>query len=193
METEILSYNEDHEAEQQLWEGYVNLSDEEKISVHSLHGYDESRAFDSSSLKRISELNGFTKPPTGAAVFLQASRFNHDCDYNAAYRYHRTLKAATIHTITDIPKGDEITVSYIDTRKPSRERQLELRQYGFTCECNACKGGSNDSRRLRISQLDSEIGMAELYGQSQIYKLGLVKEQEKLIQMEGIDGMLGMA
>ena len=69
------------------------------------------------------------------------SHANHSCMPNALVRHpqaHSDYKLA-LYPITDIPKGDEITITYVNPRMNRLERQATLlRDYGFRCECARC-------------------------------------------------------
>lgn len=73
---------------------------------------------------------------TQIGVFLHplASSINHDCDANASY--FCDSQSFRIRSIKDIPKGGEITVSYIPIREDYITRQIKTRKgYGFQCKC----------------------------------------------------------
>nr|CAB3488356.1 unnamed protein product [Digitaria exilis] len=41
--------------------------------------------------------------------------------------------------IDDLPESEKITISYIDEDLSYEERQAQLADYGFTCECSKCQ------------------------------------------------------
>lgn len=38
-----------------------------------------------------------------------------------------------------IKKGDEMRISYIDETESFKERQIQLKDYGFICNCKKCE------------------------------------------------------
>lgn len=76
----------------------------------------------------------------GRAVYPKASFFNHACEANVfRVRHHRTL---FFIASCDIPKGMEMTITYIATQRhdTANERMAILfRDYGFHCDCRLCQ------------------------------------------------------
>lgn len=73
-----------------------------------------------------------------SAVYPKASFFNHSCAPNCS-RYSERPEL-TIRALVDIPKGMELTISYIDTKMSREARRLELSSYyHFICECERCR------------------------------------------------------
>jgi hypothetical protein len=76
----------------------------------------------------------------GAGLFTLQSNFNHSCAPNAMVsaspdRNHEIVVVAK----RAIPKGEEVTISYIVTEgKTAEQRQDELEAYFFTCHCPLC-------------------------------------------------------
>ncbi|KAF2126718.1 SET domain-containing protein [Dothidotthia symphoricarpi CBS 119687] len=102
----------------------------------------------------------------GAAVFPHAARFNHSCNPNACFSWNSAIGKETIHTISEIKAGDQITLSYCDMVHDKRLRSWELKHYGFVCDCPACAGDEDDEdtfayksaqRRFRLQELDREV------------------------------------
>lgn len=58
-----------------------------------------------------------------------------------------------IYAARDISAGEEITVSYIPLLKSTKDRQARLAQYGFTCDCSACRSVESSKRRERIGDM----------------------------------------
>jgi hypothetical protein len=76
----------------------------------------------------------------GAGLFTLQSNFNHSCAPNAMVsasldRNHEIIVVAK----KAIPKGEEVTISYIVPEgKTAEQRQDELQAYFFTCQCSLC-------------------------------------------------------
>lgn len=83
----------------------------------------------------------------GSAFYRVSSYINHSCAPSARPAFHGTSE---LHLIAarDIKEGEEITVSYVDTKKRSKDknlfdarkhRRMELaRGWGFACDCSRC-------------------------------------------------------
>jgi hypothetical protein len=78
----------------------------------------------------------------GNALFVVHSCLNHSCRPNAQVvgGLKDCLDARIkVEAIRPIVKGEEVTISYIDTRLPTEERRKTLKAcYGFECRCQRC-------------------------------------------------------
>jgi hypothetical protein len=85
----------------------------------------------------------------GRGLFLQHSFYNHSCTPNAFLSCQLMTSSvgrsgcgvkARLHLLSNVKKGDAITISYIPTSGLAyQERQQRLQDgYGFHCKCNAC-------------------------------------------------------
>lgn len=73
----------------------------------------------------------------GSCVSSTAARLNHSCNPNCTYMFSEGSLA--IRSLQAIPKGSELTVSYVNLRAPTVERQQELQaKWLFTCTCEYC-------------------------------------------------------
>ena len=84
----------------------------------------------------------------GSALYLNASLINHSCRPNA----FPTFDGITMHVkcLTKISNGQEICISYVDTKNTTNERQKSLfRTYKFRCTCKCCENNSLDDEKLR--------------------------------------------
>jgi len=97
-------------------------------------------------LARLSQ-NGFTISddecqPLGFGLFSNAAMVNHSCAPNMVASFHLTPHhppSLRMRTVTAVPAGDELTISYIDVGATTAARQEELaKSYCFTCNCNRC-------------------------------------------------------
>ncbi|KAJ3828321.1 hypothetical protein F5880DRAFT_1531298 [Lentinula raphanica] len=97
----------------------------------------------------------------GQSMLLEVSRFNHSCSPNARYTYHEPSKKERVVALTDIAEGEEISISYLQSRdvyaRPRSERQQVLSsRYRFCCQCPACDDANfetNDRRRREIRKI----------------------------------------
>ena len=73
----------------------------------------------------------------GSALIPEISKINHSCEPNCVLSFKG--RTAYITAIREIPKGTEITISYIPLPKSFLTRKdLLHRQYNFTCYCCLC-------------------------------------------------------
>lgn len=88
---------------------------------------------------------------------------NHSCLPNSHNNWNSSAEHETIHAIRPIKAGEEITIPY-DRGGPSAVRKAFLKTaFGFDCECAGCtlppsEIQASDARRLRIQDLDANIG-----------------------------------
>jgi SET domain len=121
-------------------------------------------------------------------VFLKACRINHACDNNAQNFWNENLNQLTIHAIRHIQKGDEITISYLNSSKNRQARQKQLwEDFKFTCSCRLCslppdQSRDNDSKLDRVHELDCIIDQGGVPGlvSSARRMLSYVDEQVRL-------------
>lgn len=109
----------------------------------------------------IYEANSF-EMGSGTCICLDASRINHSCIPNAHYSWNASIERETVHAVQDIPKGEEITISYCSAIRTLEERKRELEPYVFICRCPACRtdtdfGIASQLRRRQMLDLDHEI------------------------------------
>ncbi|KAJ4474933.1 hypothetical protein J3R30DRAFT_625746 [Lentinula aciculospora] len=95
-----------------------------------------------------------------SGIVFEASRFNHSCSPNARYAYHEPSKRERIIALTDIAEGEEIYVSYLQSRNVygssrSERRQTLSTRYQFCCTCSAC----DDANYKKSDRRRQEIGM----------------------------------
>ena len=73
----------------------------------------------------------------GSALIPEISKINHSCEPNCVLSFKG--RTAYITAIREIPKGTEITISYIPLPKSFLTRKEHLhRQFNFTCYCCLC-------------------------------------------------------
>ncbi|KAG6089727.1 hypothetical protein E4U30_008316 [Claviceps sp. LM220 group G6] len=95
------------------------------------------------------------------AIFMEASRINHDCESNTEGEWNPNIKRHTVHAIKDIHAGEEITLCYAgagyhDTR--ASEKKSFQRDHKFVCSCHTCnlpaeQREERDRKLLQISTL----------------------------------------
>lgn len=77
---------------------------------------------------------------SGSAVYVLASMLNHSCIPNVGVGFPRNTHEIRLTAERDIPRHEQLSVSYIDSDAPVAERQRILEfSYGFRCECEKCQ------------------------------------------------------
>ncbi|KAM4693769.1 histone-lysine N-methyltransferase SMYD3 isoform 2-T2 [Discoglossus pictus] len=80
-------------------------------------------------------------------LYPSMSLLNHSCDPNCVIVFEG--KCLLLRTVKEIPKGEELTISYIDVKMPTHMRQAQLqRQYCFMCNCHRCLQRDKDEDML---------------------------------------------
>lgn len=83
----------------------------------------------------------------GSCVSATGARINHSCNPNCVYMFSEGSLA--IQSLEAVPKGKELTISYVDPKTPTTKRQKELQsKWYFMCTCNYC------TNALTCGQLD---------------------------------------
>ena len=87
------------------------------------------------------------------SLFFIPSFFNHSCDNNI--HYEGIGDFIICFAIKDIHKGDELTITYIDTRLNYSKRKELLSKREIQCDCNLCKyelKTKNEGYRVKLNQ-----------------------------------------
>ncbi|XP_021900600.1 histone-lysine N-methyltransferase ASHR1 isoform X2 [Carica papaya] len=82
--------------------------------------------------------------PVGTGLYPVVSIINHSCLPNAVLVFEG--RVAVVRAVQNIPKGSEVSISYIETAGSTMTRQKVLKeQYFFDCTCPRCiKVGHSD-------------------------------------------------
>jgi translation initiation factor 1 (eIF-1/SUI1) len=105
-----------------------------------------------------------------AGIFLHACRINHACDNNAVNFWSERLNHITIQAVRDIEKGEEITISYLQSFENRQARQEQLQDnFKFTCACGLCSLPPDQSKVIdsnldRIHEIDGFIAEGGVEG-----------------------------
>ncbi|KAI6084462.1 hypothetical protein F4821DRAFT_261983 [Hypoxylon rubiginosum] len=97
-------------------------------------------------------------------VFLTHPRINHSCVPNTTWSVDDVRKTIKVTAIRDIAVGEEITISYINTERPSHIRKADLERYSLECLCKACSGlgkDISDQNRQRLWELKAMFWIYE--------------------------------
>lgn len=73
--------------------------------------------------------------PESVGIFVDASRFNHDCHPNAMQRYDSDSGQLIVVALRDIDPGDELMISYTSILSSTEEKKAHLK---FACNCTFC-------------------------------------------------------
>lgn len=77
----------------------------------------------------------------GVAVSASVAMLNHDCTPTADWCMDSS-GCLVVRTLSRVRAGDELCLSYVDTRLPAAARQAFLRRhFFFSCACTACAAG----------------------------------------------------
>ncbi|OUM58468.1 hypothetical protein PIROE2DRAFT_16258 [Piromyces sp. E2] len=89
------------------------------------------------------------------SAFPVGSLFNHSCHPNATLYYHEGRQI--IRAMRDIPRGEEICITYTDVMnaRPQRQRLL-LQKYKFNCCCERCLNTAGLDQKLIPLEEDEE-------------------------------------
>jgi hypothetical protein len=124
----------------------------------------------------------------GGGLFLKACRINHSCNNNARKSWNQRIQRHTVHALRDIPKGEEITIYYLNSDSARAVRQKRLQdKFGFLCSCELCslseeESQQSDKRLARIDQLDDLIGRDCMSMNFSLRTLGYAEERVRLYE-----------
>ncbi|KAH8822133.1 hypothetical protein DL96DRAFT_1620292 [Flagelloscypha sp. PMI_526] len=118
----------------------------------------------------ILDTNGIVLNADLVGLFPRMARMNHACGgqggFNAVYSWRPNYVGSGelfVRAMTEIRKGDEITIAYMDTRQKKEDRIKHLQDsYGFTCKCAVCSlqgpfSDESDRRLTKMAELEKEF------------------------------------
>jgi hypothetical protein len=129
-------------------------------------------------------------------VFADIARINHSCRPNVVQYWNPLFEKMTIYAVRAIPKGTEITTSYIPGGVSQERKQILKDHFGFDCTCELCslpedKLRQSDERIARAEKLDEMIGNSKniYYAPEEVMKNA--RSLLNIYEQEGIkDGRL---
>ncbi|KAH8921772.1 hypothetical protein BT69DRAFT_1243872 [Atractiella rhizophila] len=100
------------------------------------------------------------------SLFPTIARINHACagSANAVYHWNESVNKQEIRVVKRLAEGQEVFLSYWDSKKVRDERQRYLQaMYGFTCSCRTCSLSTSESklsdeRLVTIQTLKGRLG-----------------------------------
>ncbi|KAM8945522.1 histone-lysine N-methyltransferase SMYD3 [Pelodytes ibericus] len=115
----------------------------------------------------------------GVGLYPSMSLLNHSCDPNCVIVFEG--RCLFLRTVKEIPKGEELTICYIDVMMPSHKRQDQLqRQYCFTCDCHRCLSRDKDDDMLAG---DEQASKEMEYSLAKLEDLRSQGRDEKVLDM----------
>ncbi|KAK2018172.1 SET domain-containing protein 5 [Colletotrichum eremochloae] len=116
----------------------------------------------------IFRTNAYVMPGGIVGIFPRIAKLNHSCRPNAGAASigggggDEGSARRVVYAARDIHPGEEVTVTYAPLAQTTEERRARLVQWGFTCECAACKARDDDEQRIEIGRLmgviEAELG-----------------------------------
>lgn len=186
------------------------LSAFKKLSVSQQHLYLQLRGFAGAAFKRSAEkeigrawqamslaerdILAIWAANAFGHVYLLGSRFNHSCIPNINFAYNPALNKETFHAVRNIAAGEELTITYIDGMNRTRgQRQAELNERGFVCDCPACEntkdGQRKEEKRAKMFDLDQNLA-AQLRLRTPAAWSQALKVAQRLAAMQKSEGLL---
>ncbi|EGF99294.1 uncharacterized protein MELLADRAFT_68704 [Melampsora larici-populina 98AG31] len=136
---------------------------ETRAEIATLHGEGDTEA---SWMVSAIQRNSFQLMLEGepyVALFLDASRANHDCRPNVVYHTDGATLKLNMYAVREIEVGEELVAAYLNIQQPTETRRAYLRQhYGFECQCSVCSLPEHlielsDSRLKQIGELSEAL------------------------------------
>ncbi|KAK1988901.1 hypothetical protein LZ30DRAFT_386332 [Colletotrichum cereale] len=138
----------------------------------------------------IFRTNGFTMAGGTVGIFPRIAKLNHSCRPNAGTASvggsggDEGPARRVIYAARDIRAGEEVTITYAPLVQTTDERRARLAQWGFTCDCAACKARDDDDQRVEMRRLmgviEAELGRDDFGGDVQPDAEKLVKLVEEV-------------
>lgn len=135
-----------------------------------------------------------SNPPLVQAVCSEISRINHSCLANAytSYAWEENDYEMSLLALTDIQKGEEISISYItlDNWPQYHARQKHLKDvWHFECGCTICgepvvDRNKRDNQWARIATLQNQLEAFVSDPRDREPSRRLMKEYEKAVEQQ---------
>ncbi|OAV92283.1 hypothetical protein PTTG_03945 [Puccinia triticina 1-1 BBBD Race 1] len=127
-----------------------------------------------------------------AAIYLDASHYNHSCKPNVYYYVDPETQLLHMKAYETIEAGEELTISYVFQELYQQDRKEKLKEiYGFDCTCPHCQMSEElvQQSNERIWRLKD---LAELSKNSNLYP-SEIKQFLKFGEMERIPKFIARA
>mmetsp|Transcript_72746 Transcript_72746/g.236248 ORF Transcript_72746/g.236248 Transcript_72746/m.236248 type:complete len:393 (-) Transcript_72746:501-1679(-) len=126
-------------------------------------------------------------------LLLVISRFNCSCKANASANWRSQEKRQAVYATRRIAKGEEICISYLDTKQASTEvrRAYLEKKYGYTCMCESCVFSTpeSDNNSDEIGRLEVSIDQ-DGTDNAPVHPLNFMARVEKLFKLYEEEGIL---
>ncbi|KAH7303856.1 hypothetical protein B0I35DRAFT_446122 [Stachybotrys elegans] len=165
---------------------FAQLSAEQQTEYLSCHEHKLQGEPESGRLLRILRSNAYTTQEGRIAIYPKVALINHSCQPNVLNADNQNTRI--IIAMRDIVKGEEIFTTYIPLLMHTADRNQRLYQYGFQCQCEACKTSESDPRRQQAGMDLKELETALGTGLSKADKQSLTAKAEELaryVEKEG--------
>ena len=113
----------------------LNKNLEERTKNKEIDDKDILKVLNYNQLSPYKSLYVYT--PLSIGLWFYSSLINHSCLPN--YDYIGIGDSIFIISLEDIPKDDELTISYIPNDIVYSERMEKLKKWGFKCKCKLCQ------------------------------------------------------
>ncbi|KAK1962409.1 SET domain-containing protein 5 [Colletotrichum sublineola] len=134
----------------------------------------------------IFRTNAYVMPGGIVGIFPRIAKLNHSCRPNAGAASigggggDEGSARRVVYAARDIHPGEEVTVTYAPLAQTTEERRARLVQWGFTCECAACKARDDDEQRIEIGRL---MGVIEAVLGRDDFGRDVQPDAEKLVRL----------
>ena len=122
----------------------ANLDRETILSIIRLNAFGPDRSYDKVAKCWTANADGENCCNRLLSVYPLSAMINHSCIPNAVrvfgcVKSDRGNEVMIVHACSNIPKGTEITWSYVPSTTPHAPRREHLQSnYGFECKCERC-------------------------------------------------------
>ncbi|KAK2000133.1 SET domain-containing protein 5 [Colletotrichum falcatum] len=128
--------------------------------------------------------NAYTMTGGTVGIFPRIAKVNHSCRPNAGMASigggDEGPAKRVVYAARDIRAGEEVTVTYVPLAQATDERRARLVQWGFTCDCAACKARDDDEQRVEMRRL---MGVIEAELGSDDFGRNVQPDAEKLVRL----------
>ncbi|GAA5853495.1 hypothetical protein JCM5353_006531 [Sporobolomyces roseus] len=126
---------------------------------------------------------------TTSGVFIEGSRFNHSCRPNCSRSWDERQGVEWFIANRDIGQGEELCITYGDTRWDRVERQRWLMEtFGFECACEACSLSPDEvkSSDINLRYIKETDKSSEMMRPVPLRLIPKINRSLRLMEKEGI-------
>uniref|UniRef100_A0A915EAU7 SET domain-containing protein n=1 Tax=Ditylenchus dipsaci TaxID=166011 RepID=A0A915EAU7_9BILA len=152
----------------------LKCNPEMAADLYALYAGNLSRVIDAARIENISSEDPMHEFSTPSGLWILPSFMNHSCIGSASRTFYGDIM--TVYAVKDLKKGEEITLTYLSSQKPYKEKLKSFQHYNFMCSCRLCQLDSSDPLHEERSKLAERC-----YALKQ---LSLTDPQQSLRQLE---------